>query len=124
MEGEKWKPYVENVNNSVPLLNLMESRIHSYFLDSVKLLGTRIIEILGGFTSFFQPCDVGIMKPFKSGFVYQCQDLKVKEYARLGSTGKISSPGCVEIREFLDIMWNQFPTQTVRNSFKKIWIHQ
>ena len=97
----------------------MESHIHSNFIDSVKLLGTRVTEIPGGFTSISQPCDVGIMKPLKTGFVDLCQDWKVAEYARLGGTRKISIPGGKQILEFLDIIWKQFPSQTVRNSYKK-----
>ena len=110
---------MENINNSVFLLDQMETNIHSDFIDSVQLLGTRVIEIPGGFTSVSQSCDVGIMKPFKTRFVDLCQEWKVSEYARLGGTGKITILGRVQILEFLDIIWKQFPSQIVRNSFEK-----
>ena len=38
-----WKPYVENTQNSASLLGEMESHKHQNFIDSVQLLGTRVI---------------------------------------------------------------------------------
>ncbi len=61
-----WKPYVEGITNSAISLDQMESHIHSTFIDSVDEIGTRVIEIPGGFTSVSQPCDVGVIKPFKT----------------------------------------------------------
>ena len=114
-----WKLYTENINNSLLLLDQMEPHIYSNFIDSVQLLGTLMIEIPGAFTSALQPCDFGIMKLFKTGFVDLCEGWKVAEYARLGRTGKIPIPGHVQILKFLDIIWKQFSSKTVRNSFEK-----
>ncbi len=61
-----WKPYVEGITNAALLLDQMESHTHPTFIDSVDEIGTRVIEIPGGFTSVSQPCDVGVIKPFKT----------------------------------------------------------
>ena len=93
----------------------MESHIHQNFIDSVQLLGTRVIKIPGGFTSVCQPCDVGIMKPFKNLLVEHCQAWKVAEYIRLGGTGKIPIPGRKQVLEWLSEIWKRFSSQIVKN---------
>ena len=118
-EEKLWKPYVENVNNSVLSLDQMESHIHFNFIDSVHLFGTHVIEIPGCFTCVSEPCNTGIMKLLKIKFLELRQNWKVAEYFRLDGTGKILIPDRVQILEFLDIVWKHFPSQTVRNSFKK-----
>ena len=47
--------------------------------------------------SVYQTCDDGIMKPFKTSFTALCQQWKVSEYAWLGGTGKIPTPGRAEV---------------------------
>ena len=82
-------------------------------------MGTRVITIPGGFTSVCQPCDVGIMKPFKTRFTSLCQDWKVAEYARHGGTGKIPTPSRVEVLEWLNIAWGSITDNVIQNSFRK-----
>ena len=90
-----WKPYIQGSNNSALLLDSMESHIHPNFIDSVDTLGTRVIQIPGGFTYVSQPCDVGIIKPFKASLVELCQDWKEAEYRRMGGADKFPVPGRV-----------------------------
>lgn len=59
-------PYVEGISNYELLLDQIESHIHPIFIDSVGEIGTRVITIPCGFTSVSQPCDFGIIKPFKT----------------------------------------------------------
>ena len=66
-----------------------ESHKHHNFIDWVQLLGTRVISIPGVFTSVWQLCDVGIMKPFTTRLVEQCQSWKVAGYTHVGGTEKI-----------------------------------
>ena len=86
-----WKPYVENSEYSVLLLDQLKSQIHSNFIYSMKLIGTSVIEIPGGLPSLSEPSDLGIMKQFKAGFVDLCQEWKVAKKARFGGTEKIRS---------------------------------
>ena len=74
---------MENTEISAFLLDQIESHIHYYFIDSVKLPGTRVINIPGVFTSVCQLCNVGIMKLFKARLVGQCQAWKIAEYTPL-----------------------------------------
>ncbi len=114
-----WKPYIEGVANTALLLDKMESHIHPSFIDSVGELGTRVIEIPGGFTSVCQPCDVGIMKPFKMRLIDLCEQWKITEYARMGGVGKIPTPGRAQVLLWLDAIWKDFPAEIIQNSFKK-----
>ena len=61
----------------------MESHIHSDFIDAVDERMTEVIQIPGGFTSVCQPCDVGIMKPFKKRLAKKCQGWKVCKYSNM-----------------------------------------
>ena len=87
-----WFPYIQGSSKSALLLDAMESHIHSDFIDAVDERGTQVLQILGGFTSVCQPCDVGIMKPFKTRLAEKCQDWKVCKYSNIGGSGKIPSP--------------------------------
>ena len=79
----------------------------------MKLLGTRVENISGGFTSVCRPCDVGIMKPFKTRVVEQCQPWKVAEYDRLRGTGKIPITVRVEVLKWHARIWKKVPSQIV-----------
>ena len=114
-----WTPYVQGRSNSVLLLDQMQSHIHPDFIDSVADTNTQIIEIPGGFTSVCSPCDVGIIKPFKTRFIEACQQWKTAEYRRMGGTGKIPVPGRKQVLEWLKKIWRDFPIEIVQNSFKK-----
>ena len=61
-------PYVEGRMRSAVILDRIESHIHPYFTDTIDELGTKIITISGSFTSLCEPCNIGIIRPFKKGF--------------------------------------------------------
>ena len=86
-----WKPYAENGEYSVLLLDQLKSQIHSNFIYTMKLIGTSVTEIPGRLPSVSEPYDVGIMKQFKTGFVDLCQEWKVAKKAQFGGTEKIRS---------------------------------
>ncbi len=73
-------------------MDQIESHMHPMFLDSVDKIGTRVIEIPGGFTSVSLPCDVDVFKDFKTRLVDLCQQRKFADYTRFGGTGKIPTP--------------------------------
>ena len=97
-EDKICKPYVKGTTKSALLLDQMKSHAHPMFIDSVDEIGHRIIGIPGVFTWLRLPCDVGIIKPFKTRFVKLFQQLKLDEYTRLGGSSKISRPGRKSIR--------------------------
>ena len=97
----------------------MESHIHSNFTDAVDEKGTQVIQIPGGFTSVRQPCDVGIMKPFKTQLAEMCQSWKVSKYSNMGRTGKIPTPTRTDVLNWLNTIWNGFSAETIKNSFGK-----
>ena len=71
------------------------------------------------FTSVCQPCDVGIMKPFKTRFTTLCQDWKVAEQARLGGTGKIPASSRGEVLQWLNIAWRSISDNIIQDYFRK-----
>ena len=81
-------------------------------------MGTHYIQIPGGVTSAFQPCDVGIMKPFETLFKV-CHDWKLAEYTAIVGTSNIPVPGRVEVSQFLDKIWREFSNEIILNSFSK-----
>ncbi len=110
-----WKPYIQGTNKSALLLD----QIHPSFIDAVDSLGTQVIQIPGGFTFISQSCDVGIIKSFKTRLVELCQEWKVAEYTRKGETGKVPVPGSIQMLQWLDKIWREFPSDIILNSFKK-----
>ena len=82
----------------------MESQIDHNFIDSLKLVETRVINIPSGFTSVCNRCGVGIMKPFKTRLVGHCKAWKVDTYIRLGGTGIIR----VAVLKRLAEIWKKF----------------
>ena len=97
---------MEGTTKSALLLDQIKSHAHPILIDSMDEIGTRIIEIPGGFTTVSLPQDVGVIKTFKTRLVKLCQKSKLDEYTRLGGTGKIPTPGKEKVSERLDIIWS------------------
>ena len=92
---------------------------HTDFIDAIDERGTQVIQIPGGFTSVCQPCDAGILKPFKTRLAEKCQDWKVCKYSNMGGSGKIPSPARSDVLEWVNSIWNGFSEKIIKNSFRK-----
>ena len=86
----------------------------------MQLLGTRVMNIPDVFISVCQPCDVGIMKTFKTRLVEQCQSWKVAEYTRLGGTGKIPISGRKQVLEWLSEIRKSFLPRLLKIHSKNV----
>ena len=113
-------PYMQGTLRSALLLDAMESLIYRDFIDVVDDQGTQVIQIIGGFTLVCQPCDVGIMKPFKSQLAEMRQARKASEYPKMGGLGKILTPAMSDLLKWLDAEWNEFSAETI---IPKMWTY-
>ena len=66
-----------------------------------------------------QPCDVGIIKPFKMQLAEMCQSWKVSKHSDMGGIGKIPTPARSELFNWINTIWHEFPARTIKNSFRK-----
>ena len=97
-----WYPYIQGSSKSELLLDAMESHIHSNSIDAVDERGTQVIQIPGGFAPVRQPCDVGIMKPFKMQLAEMCQSWKVSKYYNMRGIGQIPAPASSDVLNWLN----------------------
>ena len=66
-----------------------------------------------------QPCDVGIMKPFKTLLAEKCENWKVCKYSNMGGLGKIPSRARSDVLGWVNSIWNGFSEEIIKNSFRK-----
>ena len=78
---------MENTLTSALVSDQMESHMHHTFIDSVRLLGTRMINLPGGLLPFAK-MRCWKTEQFKTRLVGQCQAWKVAEYTCSGGTEK------------------------------------
>ena len=112
-------PYRQGTPRSASLLDATENHIHNGFIDSVDEQGTQVTEIPEGFSSFYQPCDVGIMKFFKMRLAEMCQAWKVCKYSNMGRSRKIPTSASSDVLNWLDAIWNELFPEPIKNSFHK-----
>ena len=70
------------------------------------------------YTGLLQPCDVGINKPLKDRLKEKVSDWRREKHKNLRPGQLLPSPTRKDIVNWLDEIWQQFPVQIVKNSFR------
>ena len=70
------------------------------------------------YTGLLQPCDVGINKSLKDRLKNAASQWRQNEHDVLTPGDKLPTPKRFDVLTWLKKIWDEFPAEIVRNSFK------
>ena len=112
-------PYLSTApHDVVPIIVLDQYRCHMMesVVSAIQSLGCEIIHLPSGCTSLFQPVDVGINKPLKSGIRVLWEDWMITEGI---ATTLTTPPSQKLIVEWVLSVYGNLAELLVRNAWKK-----
>ena len=115
-----WKPYVSGKFASFLLLDEFKCHMQGSFVRAVNDLGTEVGFIPGGYTSFLQPCDVGINKPLKKRFDDLYMNWAIEKYKNLSSSDKLPTPNRKEAVKWMIESWEEITEETIKKTYRHI----
>ena len=115
-----WKPYVRECPKSALLLDDFVCHKQPNFIERMKQMGTHVEIIPGGYTCVLQPCDVGVMRPFKSGIRKEYGKWASYMYSNLSAADKLPVPERSDVLKWIDESWSTVSAESIVDTFKHI----
>ena len=114
-----FKPYVSGcTERSGLLLDDFKCHRNSELVTKMDEANADRYMIPPHYTGLLQPCDVGINKPLKDRPKEKVSDWRRKKHENLRPGQLLPSPTRKNIAEWPEEIWQQFPVQIVKNSFR------
>ncbi len=114
-----FKPYVsECTGHSGLLLDDFKCHKNSDLQEAMDEDNANLYMIPPHYTGLLQPCDVGINKPLKDRLKKRVSAWRREKHASLQPGQLLPSRTKKEIVRWLKAIWEEFPIQIVKNSFR------
>ena len=90
------------------------------FVQKMREMGTHVEIIPGTYTYVLQPCDVGVMRPFKNGIRKEYSKWASYMYSNLGPVYKLLVPERSDVLKWIDHSWSTVSSQSIRDTYRYI----
>ena len=85
--------------------------------ESFKEANTMRVMMPPHYTSVVQLCDVGINRPLKDRLKKRAAGWRQEKHKTITPGDKLPSPKRADVLEWLSQIWEQFPSEIVKNAF-------